>query len=306
MTLLRHPRTGHQGLIRAVLTLGNFDGVHLGHQAILERTIALARDRLARAGLLTFHPHPVHVLAPDKAPRLIVPLRGKIELLAATGIDFVWIARFSYAFSQLSPEAFVRDYVLTRVGLAGIVVGYNVSFGHNRTGNASVLQELGAQLGFEVEVVGPVMREGTRVSSTVVRTAIVRGDAAEAARLLGRPHGVWGRVEGGARRGREIGFPTANLRPSGGLLPADGVYAVRVAVGGATHAGVGNIGLRPTFGEHQRTLEVHLFDFDGDLYRERMRVDFIARLRGEVCFPSVDALVQQIARDVDQARRALG
>jgi riboflavin kinase/FMN adenylyltransferase len=306
MTVLRYPGPTLRGVVPVVLTLGNFDGVHLGHQAILRRTLAFARERRARAGLLTFHPHPARVLAPEKAPPLLVPLRGKIELLAASGIDFVWIARFSRPFSQMSPEGFVRDYMLARVDLAGMVVGDNVSFGYKRAGNASVLRELGARFGFEVEVVGPVLREDTRVSSTAVRTAVARGDADAAARLLGRPHAVWGRVEGGARRGREIGFPTANLRPSGGLLPADGVYAVRAATGGTVHAGVANVGFRPTFEEHRRTLEVHLFDFDRDLYRQRMRVDFVARLRDEVRFSSVDALVRQINRDVDQARRALG
>jgi riboflavin kinase/FMN adenylyltransferase len=287
------------------LTLGNFDGVHLGHQAILRRTITVARERGARAGLLSFHPHPASVLAPDRAPDLIAPLRGKLELLSAAGIDFVWIARFTPAFSRLGPESFVLDFLCARVDLAAMVVGYNVSFGRNREGNAERLAELGRRIGFSVEIVAPVMVNGVRVSSTAVRAALAAGNVATATSLLGRPHRVWGRVVAGDRRGRTLGFPTANVAARGASLPGDGVYAVRASVSAGGYDGVANVGVRPTFGARGRTLEVHLFEFAGDLYGSRIRIEFITRIRGEMRFESPAALVQQITRDVEQARRVL-
>jgi riboflavin kinase/FMN adenylyltransferase len=305
MEVLRHPAPGDPRLTRAILTLGNFDGVHCGHQAILDRTVMLARSSGARAGLLTFHPHPATVLAPDKAPPLIVPLRGKLELLSRTGIDFVWIATFSRAFSGLSPEAFVGDYLRPRVGLVGMVVGYSVSFGKNRAGNAEVLTTLGARLGFDVEVVGPVVCDGLQVSSSAIRRVIGEGDVARAARLLGRPHRLWGRVSRGAQRGRELGFPTANVDIRVGLLPRDGVYAVHALTNGRWLAGVANVGRRPTFGPSARTVEVHLFDFDGDLYGEHLQVELIDRLRGERQFTSADELMHQIQVDAKRARALL-
>jgi len=305
MEVLRHPAPGDPRLARAVLTLGNFDGVHRGHQAILDRTVTRARSTGARAGLLTFHPHPATILAPDKAPPLIVPLRGKLELLSHSGIDFVWIATFSRAFSALTPEAFVGAYLRPRVGLVGMVVGYSVSFGRNRAGNAEVLTTLGAQHGFDVEVVGPVMCDEVQVNSTAIRRVIGEGDVARAARLLGRPHRLWGRVRRGAQRGRALGFPTANVDLRVGLLPHDGVYAVRALTAGQWRAGVANVGRRPTFGPSQRTVEVHLFDFDGDLYGQPLQVELIDRLRGERQFGSADELMRQIRLDAERARALL-
>jgi riboflavin kinase/FMN adenylyltransferase len=305
MHVLRHPRAGDPRLGRAVLTLGNFDGVHRGHQAILERTIALARAHDARAGLVTFQPHPAVVVSPGRAPELIVPLRGKLALLAATKLDFVWLARFTPEFAQLTPEAFVGTYLSARVHIVAMVVGDNVSFGRKRTGNAEVLRQLGDRFGFRVEIVGPVTEGGVRVSSTAVRAAIRDGDVVTAAALLGRNHALWGRVGQGDRRGRTLGFPTANLVLRGGLLPRDGVYVVRARVHEATYGGVANVGSRPTFGGQRRGIEVHLLDFDGDLYGRRLCVELVARLRDEMRFPSADALVRQIGEDATQARRVL-
>jgi len=285
--------------------LGNFDGVHVGHREILRRAMTAARADGARAGLLTFHPHPVTVLAPDKAPPLIVPAGGKLRLLAETGLDFVWMVRFSKDFAKLSPGGFIREYVMSRVGLVGMVVGYNVSFGKDRAGDSALLVEIGRKLDFRVEIVGPVTQDGLRVSSTEVRKALLRGEVAVAARLLGRPHRLWGRVAHGFQRGRELGFPTANIEPSGGLVPLDGVYAVRVGGLDREHLGIANIGYKPTFGGTARGLEVHLFGFDGDLYRRRLRVEFVERLRGEVRFASADELARQIGRDVERAREIL-
>ncbi len=305
MEVLRHPGPGDSRLARAVLTLGNFDGVHRGHQAILDRTVALARSVGARAGLLTFHPHPAAILAPDRAPPLIMPLRGKLEILGRTQADFVWIATFSRTFAEFSPEAFVHDYLMPRVGLVAMVVGYNVSFGKNRTGNADLLVRLGARDGFDVEVVGPVTCDDVRVSSTAIRQVLQAGEVVRAARLLGRPHALWGRVGRGAGRGRTLGFPTANVDLRGGLVPSDGVYAVRAITLGRRYAGVANLGRRPTFGGSEKTVEVHLFNFQGDLYGQRLRVDFIERLRGEQQFASPEDLMRQIGRDADRARAIL-
>ncbi len=305
MQVLRHPRAGDPGLTRTVLTLGNFDGVHRGHQAILERTIALARAHDARAGLVTFHPHPAVVVSPGRAPELIVPLRGKLALLAATELDFVWLARFTPEFARLTPEAFIGTYLGARVGIVAMVVGDNVSFGRNRTGNADVLRRLGERYGFRVDVVGPVTHAGVRVSSTAVRAAIREGDVTMATGLLGRCHRLWGRVGSGDRRGRTLGFPTANLVLRAGLLPRDGVYVVRARVHEATYGGVANVGSRPTFGGQRRGLEAHLLDFDGDLYRRQLCVELVARLRDEMRFPSVDALVRQIGEDAKRARQVL-
>jgi riboflavin kinase/FMN adenylyltransferase len=245
------------------------------------------------------------VLSPGRAPDLIVPLRGKLALLAATTLDFVWLARFTPEFAQLTPEAFIGTYLGTRVKIVAMVVGDNVSFGRNRTGNAEVLRQLGERFGFRVEIVGPVTQGGVRVSSTAVRAAIREGDVVTAAALLGRNHALWGRVGQGDRRGRTLGFPTANLALRGGLLPRDGVYVVRARVHEATHSGVANVGLRPTFGGQRRGIEVHLLDFDGDLYRRHLCVELVARLRDEMRFPSADALVHQIGEDARQARRVL-
>jgi len=305
MEVLRHPHPGDPRLTRAVLTLGNFDGVHLGHQAILDRTVALARAHDAHAGLVTFHPHPAVVVSPGRAPELIAPLRGKLALLAATRLDFVWLVRFTRAFAQLTPEAFIGAYVSSRVDLVAMVVGDNVSFGRNRAGTADVLRQLGERFGFRVEIVGPVTHGDLRVSSTAVRTAIRAGDVATAAALLGRYHRLWGRVGRGDRRGRTLGFPTANLALRGGLLPRDGVYVVQARLHEATYGGVANVGSRPTFGGQARGIEVHLFDFDGDLYRRHLSVDLIERLRDEMRFPSADALVSQIREDARRARQVL-
>jgi riboflavin kinase/FMN adenylyltransferase len=199
----------------------------------------------------------------------------------------------------------VTEYLQARAGVVGMVVGHNVSFGRNRAGNATVLTEIGARRGFSVDVVGPVEQGGTHVSSTAVRDALARGDVAAAAALLGRPHCVSGRVGWGEQRGRQLGFPTANLVSDVGLLPKDGVYAVRTRVRGTEFPGVANVGTRPTFGATGRGIEVHLFGFQGDLYRQRLRVDFVERLRAERRFANVDALVQQIRRDVEAAQSVL-
>jgi riboflavin kinase/FMN adenylyltransferase len=303
--VVRHIATSSRRFVAPVLTLGNFDGVHRGHQAILARVVEAARTAGGEAVAFTFHPHPVAVLRPDRAPPLITSLRDRVALMAAAELDVLVLQHFTPSFAEISAEDFVERFMVERLGATRVVVGHSVSFGHGRRGDATLLTELGTRFGFAVEVVGPVRVDGHDVSSSAVRRAIDAGDVSLARTLLGRPHRLGGWVERGRQRGAAIGFPTANVHVRAGMWPPDGVYAVRVQHRDRWIDGVANIGTNPTFGAAPRTLEAHLFDFDADLYGERLRVAFIERLRGEVTFPSVEALVAQIARDADEARALL-
>lgn len=305
MDVVRHIATCARRFIAPVLTLGNFDGVHCGHQAILQRVVDAARARGGEAVAITFHPHPVAVLRPEQAPPLISSLRDRIGLMAATGIDVLVLQHFTAAFATLSAEAFVERFIVEGIGASRVVVGHKVSFGQARRGDAALLEALGARFGFAVEVVGPIRVDGHDVSSSAVRRAIAAGDVRLAAALLGRPHRLRGVVVRGRQRGAAIGFPTANIRVRAGMWPPDGVYAVRVRRGEQWLGGVASIGTNPTFGDVPRTLEVYIFDFDANVYGERLMVAFVERLRDEVAFPSVEALVAQIARDAAAARAIL-
>ena len=288
-----------------VVSIGNFDGVHIGHQAILRDVVREARDRQGTAIVLTFHPHPLSVLRPERRLPLICSLREKLLLFSAFGIQKVLLQRFTLTFAQLSPEEFVRSYLVQTIGAEKVVVGHNVSFGRNRAGTADTLRQLAPTYGFAAEIVGPIKTDGQEVSSTTVRTLLSAGDMPAVTRFLGRRYTVSGRVIRGFQRGRTIGFPTANLPPRADLLLPNGVYAVRVDIDKQEVPGVANIGLNPTFGVNKRTLEVHLFNFSGDLYGRRLSVGFVERLRGEQKFPSVEELVKQIQKDADRARAIL-
>jgi riboflavin kinase/FMN adenylyltransferase len=306
MRVVRHLARLPRPLARCVLTLGNFDGVHLGHQAIVRETVTRARRSGGQSVVLTFEPHPLAVLAPERAPAIVQPLHDRLAMLAESGVDVAVLQRFTPRFAALSPEAFVRDFLLGHLEVLQVVVGSNVNFGRARAGSAETLRALGARLGFAVEVVGPVTAGGEQVSSTRLRAALGRGDMGAARRLLGRPYGFRGRVVSGDRRGRMLGFPTANLHPRPRLLlPPDGVYAAGVDTPEGRRAGVLNIGVRPTFGGRRRTIEVHLLDFAGDLYRRWLIVHVIERLRGEAAFAGPEALREAIAADVAHARRVL-
>ncbi len=306
MVLLRHLGRIGRRFSAPVLTLGNFDGVHCGHQHILRRLVEVARGINGQAVVLTFHPHPTAILAPEHAPKLITDWRARVEQIAAFGVDAIIMQHFTRAFSQISAEDFVRRFLVEGLGVRGVVVGHRVSFGHNRSGHAATLRQLGERYGFSVEVIGPVEVDNILVSSSTVRRAISHGELARARLLLGRTVSVSGRVVHGHHRGKGLGFPTANLRIGRLVLPPDGVYAVRVRVGGDTWwPGVANLGFNPTFHQHERSLEAHLFDFKRDLYGQRIEIAFVQRLRGEEKFPSPEALAQQIARDVQAARQAL-
>lgn len=305
MLVLRHVRRLHGRVVRPVLTLGNFDGVHVGHQAILRRLGETARDLGGEAAVLTFEPHPIAVLAPQRTPLRLSDWRLRMEQLDAVGHPTILVERFTPALAMIEAEDFVRHWLVEGLGVRALVVGHRVRFGHDRRGDGDLLLRLGRQLGIDVEIVGPVETEGHLISSSAIREAIRTGDLALARTLLGRAPTVGGRVIHGHHRGRQLGFPTANLRLRGVALPPDGVYAARARTRGTWHPAVVNLGFNPTFSGTTRTLEVHLLDFEGDLYGQRIDVALEEGLRGERKFPSVEALVAQIREDAAAARRRL-
>lgn len=290
-----------------VLSIGVFDGVHLGHRAVLARALAGAKAMGGTAVALTFDPHPARFLRPEQAPRLLTSTAHKARLIAAEGMPALLVIDFDAEFAAQSPADFVRRLATAACPLGEICVGENWSFGKGRAGNVALLRELGAELGFKVAEVPSVSIEGAVVSSTRIREAVERGDLEVARRLLGRDYTILGTVEPGDQLGRTLGFPTANLRAHNEQFPPDGVYAVRVATDGREWGGVANIGYRPTVtaGDAERKLEVHLLDFSGDLYGRDLDVDFVQFLRGERKFDGIDSLKAQIARDAESARAIL-
>ena len=291
-----------------VVTVGTFDGVHLGHRAVLDEIARRARQSGRRSVLVTFEPHPLEVVNPSAAPPLLTTADEKRRILAETPVDDVAFVPFTPELRNLAPEAFVRQVLEARFHVAELVIGHDHGFGRGRTGDVEFLRQLGSQDGFAVDVVSAVLLpDGRAISSTMIRRAVAGGDLALAERALGRPYSVLGTVVHGAGRGRTIGIPTMNLAaPSARkLLPPDGVYAVRVLRDGKTLGGMANLGPRPTFGEQARSLEAHLFDFDGDLYGFEVTVEFVSRLRDVVRFESVDALKAQLEQDRQSAMSAL-
>jgi riboflavin kinase/FMN adenylyltransferase len=293
------------GLRRCVVALGNFDGVHLGHRAILNAALDYARHDGARSIALTFDPNPAKVLVPARAPRMLMTLADKLDCLAAAGLDAAVVVPFTHKLSLLSPQEFAREYLVERLQVAAVVVGHNVTFGHNRAGNARVMAELGERLGFEVIVIGPITVSGIEVSSTAIRRMIADADLRQAARLLDRNHFLRGPVVKGRQRGHQLGFPTANLESLTECLPPDGVYATRLVLPYGAFPSITNIGMRPTFAEPARTIETHVFDFDRDLYGITVKLELIERVRPERKFESGEALARQIATDVRRAREIL-
>jgi riboflavin kinase/FMN adenylyltransferase len=288
---------------RSVVIPGNHDGVHRGHRALVERALVLAKDRGLKMLALFFDPHPLAVLDPSRAPTPLTTVARRVELLRALGIDEVVVQRFDPALSSVEAPDFVRDYLVGTYGAEAVVVGPDFRFGHRARGDTKLLETLGADLGFSVHLVEPVEHGGERVSSTRVRDLLAQGEVERAAELLVRYHDTGGRVVRGDGRGRSIGFPTANLAAEPVLLPKDGVYAVAARVAGSDEVvfGAANLGVRPTFAAG-RSLEVHLIDFDGDLYDTDMRLGFLARIRGEQKFGGIEELVAQIGKDVARAR----
>jgi riboflavin kinase/FMN adenylyltransferase len=290
---------------RTVVTVGNFDGVHLGHRAILGRVCQRARELDCQPVALTFEPHPTKVLKPEANLGLLTTPTQKIELLQAAGVSVV-VQPFTREFAAIRAREFVRDYFVERLRVREVVIGHDYCFGYRREGNIELLQMMGQTLGFTVQVVWAVEVDDAVVSSSLIRALLRLGKVREANRLLGRPYGVTGRVVPGKGRGAKVlGVPTANLVSENDLLPACGIYAVWVKKDGKRLPGVANIGTCPTFGNQELTLEVHLLDFQGDLYGEPLQVEFAARLREERRFPSIDELAAQIRADMAEARTVL-
>jgi riboflavin kinase/FMN adenylyltransferase len=303
MDRVRIERLSPLGWPSPAVTVGNFDGVHRGHQALVSAAVARARETSGLSVVLTFDPHPARVLGPGRAPAALTTLPQKEELLALLGVDRLAVLPFDAGVARLSPEAFAREVLQGTLGARHVVVGESFRFGHRREGDAVALAALGAELGFSVRAQPPVLDEGSPVSSSRVRDELARGDVRASRSLLGRPYFVDATVVRGDGRGRTIGVPTANLLPENEILPARGVYAARCRVpAGASHPAVVNLGLRPTFGGEHVTVEAHLIDFDGDLYGARVRLEFHERLRGELRFDTVEGLVARIREDVAQAR----
>jgi riboflavin kinase / FMN adenylyltransferase len=298
----------YHGDDRSVVTVGTFDGVHRGHQALVRDVVARAAAAGGPSVVVTFEPHPREVVTGQPVP-LLTTVGERADALAALGLDRLVVLPFTPALAATDGETFVRDLVCGRIGCGVFVAGHDHGFGRGRAGDAALLARLGDELGFTLaQAPAVVLDDGTVVSSSAVRAALEHGDVREAARLLGRTFAVSGRVGQGDRRGRTLGFPTANVAPDHPrkLLPAHGVYAVRVETPGGRSGGVANVGRRPTVEGQDVRLEAHLFGFDGDLYGQAVRVEFVERLREERRFASLDALTAQIREDAANARRLLG
>ena len=289
------------------LAIGVFDGVHLGHRAVVEDALRAAEAAGGTPVVLTFDPHPAAILRPEQAPALLTSTRHKLRLFGQLGVGHALVVDFTAGFAATPPEEFIRKLAESARPLRQICVGENWAFGKGRKGDLSLLCKLGDALGFEAIGLPAVAVDGTPVSSTVIRSAVEAGDLALAARMIGRDFSVLGTVAEGKKLGRTLGFPTANLRPESEQLPPNGVYAVRVALNGEIRSGVANIGIRPTVSpqETERIVEVHLFDFSGDLYGRDLEVSLRKFLRPEKKFPSLDALRDQIAADIGLARSVL-
>lgn len=291
--------------MRSVVALGNFDGVHLGHQAVVRRAVEEGRRRGAKVVAATFDPHPRAVLAPGSEPKLLTTLEMRREALTGYGADEVWVITFDEGLSRKSPEEFVRDVLVGEIGAGVVVVGENFRFGHRAAGDFRELERLMRRFGGEAYAVVVRSEDGEApISSTRIRRLIGEGDVAGAAALLGRPYVVRGVVVVGDKRGRTIGFPTANVLPDPALaVPARGVYAGYVRVGKDEYAACINIGVAPTFERQESRVEAHLLDFDGDLYGREVDVSFLERIREEKRFSGVEELKAQISRDAQEARR---
>ncbi len=286
-----------------VLAIGNFDGVHLGHSALVKRLADVAASNRLAPTVLTFEPHPREFFAPGSAPARLTTLREKLELLAECGARQAMICPFNARFAALSADEFIEQVLVRACRVRHLIIGDDFRFGRGRTGDFTLLQAAGRRFGFTVEAMGSVTVNGERVSSSAVRQALLLGDMARAARLLGRPYIIDGQVSHGRQLGRQIGFATANLRIKHNPLPMSGVFAVEVSgLGDRPLPGVANLGVRPTVDGSRPLLEVHLFDFDRDIYGAHMAVRFVHKLRDEQRFPNIDALKAQIAADAAAAR----
>lgn len=293
---------GEQGV---VATIGNFDGVHLGHRKIFRTVVQAAREHNCLSAIVTFDPHPLKFLAPDKAPPLINTEDEKERLVDASMVDYLIPLPFDNRLASIDPESFVRDILVQQLGVQRLIVGYDYSFGRGRSGTAETMKLLGTKYGFDVAILEPFVTGGQIHASTHVRRLIEGGKVADVVAFLGRHFNLEGEVVHGAKRGAKIGFPTANVATRKELLPCEGVYTVKVKYNETIYDGVVNIGWNPTFSGELKTVEVHILNFCKEIYGERVRIYFIDRLRDEMKFASVSELIAAIERDVDVASKSL-
>lgn len=307
MKIIEHIEDIEKPIKNAVVAIGNFDGVHIGHQALLHTAIEKAQTINGTSVAMTFDPHPMSVITTKDHPSLITPYEQKIELIARAGIQTLISVPFTRDFSATPAEQFINDILVERIGMKAIVVGKDYSFGQGRRGDVNMLQHMAQVLDYEVIVVDwiqPANGLTHRISSTRIRKLIMNGQMEEAAQILGRPYQIRGRVTAGRKRGgRLLGIPTANIIPQDALCPMQGIYAVTVEHGGKTLPGVANIGYSPTFDDHVFTIEVHILDFNKNMYDDRIRINFIKRLRDEIKFNGIEALAEQIRKDIQLTRQ---
>jgi len=285
------------------VSIGNFDGVHRGHQVMVGRLVERARAAGVPAVVMTFSPHPIEIMRPGSAPPPLTNLERKAELLGQCGVDYVIGYPTDWTFLNLTPEEFFQTIIVSKLRARGLVEGNNFFYGHLRAGNVETLEQSCHAVGMSLDIITPVAQDGRIVSSSVIRALISQGDVDQAAVLLGRWYRIRGRVTTGLTRGRTLGFPTANLHQIDTEIPADGVYAATCEIDSRIYRAAVNIGMNPTFTEHQRKFEVHLLDFQGDLYGQWLEIDFVCRLRETIAFPSVEQLLSQLQSDMSSVRQ---
>jgi len=286
-----------------IVTIGNFDGVHLGHQRILGTVCELARQANCKSAVLTFFPHPARVLRPAEAPPLLMTLDQRVAAIEAVGIDAAFVLRFDLQLAAVSAEDFVRRFLVDMMHARAVLVGGNFRFGHKQAGDVRLLLQFGQRWGFDVKTLPPVVKDGIVVSSTAIRGALREGRVEDARNLLGRPYALAGEIRTGTGQGRKLVVPTLNLVTEQEMLPKNGVYATEVKLGGKMYRAATNVGMRPTFDGARVTIESHLLDFSESLTSGKMEVHFWARLRDEQRFSGPDALRRQVLKDIDEARR---
>jgi riboflavin kinase / FMN adenylyltransferase len=289
-------------MIGSVVTLGNFDGIHLGHQALLRHTVEEAKRLGYPSIVLTFEPHPLKVLAPERAPRLLLTYQDKLDLFQAYGVDIVIAQRFDRQFASITAEDFVRRFLVGRLRTKKLWVGRDLRFGQGRKAGTEDLMRVAPEVGFQVGVVEPILSNGVRISSSRIRELVEAGGVDEVQPMLGRYHFVSGRVVTGAGRGRKLGFPTANILSQTEVVPSNGIYATLIEVKNRRWLSVSSIGVNPTFGDGPRTLESFIFDLKTDIYGESVKLSFVKRIRDEQKFATVEDLIAQMHGDVDQAK----
>lgn len=304
MKRMYDPGQGNKHLTNTVVAIGIFDGVHLGHRSLIEKMVAAGRKKKLKTVVLTFHPHPAEVLRNVKIDYL-TSLSRRTELIKSLGVDHVWVISFTKKFSQLQPQKFVQEYLIKRLGVKEVFVGDDFRFGENRTGDVILFEEMGKRFGFKVRHIHTIKKTRHKISSSWLRELIIKGKLQPASRLLGRGVSVSGKIIKGKGLGRNLGFPTANVDVDSGILPAKGVYIVQVFLGRRKLWGICNIGLRPSVSSGQQSvlLEVHLLDFNENVYEKPLVVEFVKRIRDEKKFPSIPSLVSQIKKDEKSARQ---